>query len=402
MKKHSISFYVNLIFIAGCISVNCAGIKPQSADGNASSGTIINKITNMKLSQEYTLQITERNSRLVKWTSGDASIISVDDNGKLSANKPGKAVIFAEFASNKEKNDSVEIEVELDPMYLFEKFHIEKTLRKEVTSFGPSPRKQFVNGSVSLYWTAPLNIETRFINVSTNQYTGKTATAAILSAAEPLKKVRSGILRDEIKYITYHDTENNNPGADANMHADYLSGSYNASFRARSWHYTVDSARVIQHIPDNEITWQGDAYESYAKSIGIETCVNYGSDLYTVWQRTGKLIAALLVKYDLDAGAVRQHYDWSKKNCPQTLRMNNLYQTAIDLVKAEYLVKKYLSGYEITFESLNTEFVNHYGKVIKAPPKNTKVGYVVSIKNSAAGYSESMVFYSTVAGISAD
>jgi len=297
------------------------------------------------------------------------------------------------------RSEPVEIETTVDPMQLFEQFHIEKTLRKEVTSYGPSARKQFVNGSVSLYWTGPLNLETRIIPVNNNQYIGQTATPAILKVAEPLKKIRPGIFLEEIKYITWHDTGNNQPGANANMHASYLIGSANASNRARSWHYTVDSTRTIQHIPDNETAWNGDSYESYARAIGVETCVDYGSDLYTVWQRAGKLLASLLDKYNLEPNAVRQHYDWSEKNCPQTLRMNDLYQTAYAMLNAEYLVKKHLKGFDITFESLNTELVDHHGKVIKAPLYDTKVGYIVTVKNDATGYNKTRVFYSMVAGV---
>ena len=294
--------------------------------------------------------------------------------------------------------ESPEIKIASDPMYLFEMFHIQKTLRTEVTTFGSSERKQFVDGSVSLYWPAPLNMETQLIAVYPNEYTGQSATPDIIEIVEPLKKVRPGIFLEEIKYITYHDTGNNNPGANASIHGVYMASDNNALFLARSWHYTVDSTQVIHHVPDNEVTWHGGVYDSYAKSISIETCVDYGSDLYAVWQRTGKLIAMLLVKYDLEIAAVKQHHDFSGKDCPRTLRRNNLYHTAMDIVNAEYLIKKFLSGYEVTFQSLNTEFVNHYGRVIKAPLYDTEVGYIVKIVNKISGYNEERTFYSIITG----
>lgn len=360
---------------------------------------ISNKAITLKLLQEHKLTIIENSNQAVSWISSDPLIIAVDQYGNLTAKKTGRAQISVAFDKGAAKDDSIEIEVVLDPMYFFEMFHIEKTLRKEVSSFGFVTRRQYVNGSVSLYWSGSLNLETALIAVNDNQYTGQTSTAAILEAVEPLKKIRPGIYLEELKYITFHDTENNDIGADAGMHAKFLTGRINTFNRARSWHYTVDSTKVIQHIPDNEVAWQGDSYESYAKSIGIETCINYGSDLYAVWQRMGKLLSMLLNKYNLELDAIEQHYDWNLKNCPKTLRMNNLYQTVIDMAQAEYLVEKYLSGYDISFISLNTEFVNHQGKVIKAPLYDTEVGYIVNIKNDKTGYDETKTFFSIVSGI---
>jgi len=387
-------FFCVLIFLAGC------------SQKDAFESGIINinyndpdtdRIFTLALLQDYTLDlVSDGFLRDIRWKGSDPDIITVDISGKVSADKPGKAVIFYESDSGS-MNGFVNVEVIADPMFLFEKFHIDKTLRKEIKN-AYSSESQFIDGSVSLYWTGALNQETRLIDININQYTGLTAAPSILASAETLKKVRPGIMLEEIQYIAYHDTGNYDSGANADMHAGYIAGDDNASFRARSWHYTVDSAKVIQHVPDNEVTWHGDSYDSYAKSIGIETCVNYGSDFYSVWQRTGKLIAMLLVKYDLGINAVKQHYDFSRKICPEILIYNNLYETAMEIISAEYIVQKYLKEYNIVFQSLNTAIVDHHGKVINTPLYDTEVGYIVTIENQDAGYRESRVFYSIVAG----
>ena len=86
--------------------------------------------------------------------------------------------------------------------------------------------------------------------------------------------------------------------------------------------------------------------------------------MYTTWHRTAKLMASLLVKYNLQVSDIKQHYDYSGKNCPQTLRRNNLYANAISLVEAEYLALTELDGYTITFTSNNLEYVDNYGQLL--------------------------------------
>ena len=54
-------------------------------------------------------------------------------------------------------------------------------------------------------------------------------------------------------------------------------------------------------------------------SIGMETMINQGSDLYLTWHQTAKLCAYLLDKYNLTIDRVKPHHFFSGKPCPQTL-----------------------------------------------------------------------------------
>jgi len=407
MKINNIFVFI-LLFLTCCNTKNdiktpdlsgIAGTEAVQDSENSQNFRIINKTQTLDLLREYAYQVMHDNSCPIIWTSNNPDIISIDDNGKMTAKKTGKALIQAN--ADADKSDSVEVEVTVNPMYLFEKFHVERTFGKEVTTNGITVKEQYVSGSVSLYWTGNLNLENRIIAVNQNRYTGLKANYDILKAADLLKKIRSGILLEEIKYITYHDTGNNSALADAELHAYYITSDENLNHRSRSWHYTVDDKKVIAHIPDNETAWQGDSYDAYGKSIGIETCIAFGSDLYSVWQRTAKLIAMLLNKYDLEPDAVKQHNHWSGKNCPEVLRHNGIYDIAMDMVMAEYMTAKYLDGYNISFESFNTEYVDHCGKVIKTPKEDLMVSYMVKIKNNS-GYNESKMFSSVIKGISAE
>ncbi|MDD4387744.1 MAG: Ig-like domain-containing protein [Bacilli bacterium] len=333
----------------------------------------------------------------VTWYSSDEYIAAVDQEGKVWCRHSGAVDITAKTKNGIE--GIITLNITVDPIAIVKSFHVQNPIAQYVTTYGNSEKTELVYGSVSRYFPGPLNLKVDIIDITEkidgepNPYIGVTATPEILNVAE-LKTVRSGILKPKIKSIIYHDTGNNNFGANAVMHANFMVGADNFNFyRARSWHYTVDDQEVIQHLPDNEIAWQGDTYEAYSTTIGIETCVNQASDLYTTWHRTAKLMASLLVKYNLKVSDIKQHYDFSQKNCPQTLRRNNLYANAISLVEAEYFALLELDGYTITFNSNNPDYVDNYGRIIKLDVAPKRVGYMVTVSDGK-GYNESVFLYS--------
>jgi len=124
------------------------------------------------------------------------------------------------------------------------------------------------------------------------------------------------------KYITIHDTANTQAGADARAHAQYLKGSTAASLPV-SWHYTVDDKVIYQHLPLNENGWHasdGANGPGNRQSIGIEICENRDGNRAAAEANAAWLTAKLLKDYDLGLDRVKQHYDWSGKNCPRVLR----------------------------------------------------------------------------------
>src|SRR5438045_4205819 len=57
-----------------------------------------------------------------------------------------------------------------------------------------------------------------------------------------------------VAYITIHNTDNANRGADALAHARYVKGA-DARQRRVSWHFTVDDQRCVRHLPLSEMGW---------------------------------------------------------------------------------------------------------------------------------------------------
>lgn len=135
------------------------------------------------------------------------------------------------------------------------------------------------------------------------------------------------------QYITIHSTENYS--ADARKHAEALKhGALRSRMRPGGnrigyliWHYTVDQHMAIQHMPTNE---QGEHADfdgpGNRLSIGIEMCENRGGNLDRTVDRTAKLAAYLMAKYDIPLSHVVPHYHWPRrgknppnKNCPHFL-----------------------------------------------------------------------------------
>ena len=132
-------------------------------------------------------------------------------------------------------------------------------------------------------------------------------------------------------------------------------------------------------------TWWSDTYKRVSNtggnvnSIGIETMVNQGSDLYLTWQKTAKLVAHLLIDNNLTINDVKPHHFFSGKNCPQTMRDNDLWDNFLTLVLFEYRILKDYSDYEISFESLDKTYVNDKGRVIKQEMKDITVSYNITV-----------------------
>lgn len=334
----------------------------------------------------------------VTWISSDEEIATVDENGLVKTHRSGEVEIIATSVENPEVSGKYTLVIEVDPIELLKKFHIENPIHTHAKSNLIPDIDDEIIGSVNYYWFGDLNLSQRILAIDTNllnptetnPYVGQVATPEIVEAVE-LRSRRPGVLKPEIKYITYHDTGNYNAGATAVMHANYIPNSE----RYRSWHYTVDETEVIQHLPDNEIAFHGDSYDAYVYSIGVETAINKGSDFFTTWHRTAKLMAGLLYEYNLTVDAVEQHHDWNGKDCPQVLRATGLWETALKMIEAELLVLQELQDYTIEFMSNSPEYLSNTGRVLKLDTQERIVEYAIRAYNDS-GYDRTLLLRSVL------
>ncbi len=117
-----------------------------------------------------------------------------------------------------------------------------------------------------------------------------------------------------------------------------------------------------------------------ANSIGIESAVNYGSDLWYTWQKTAMLVADIMIRYNLDITKVKGHHFFAAKDCPQPMLENDLeiWWEFIELVEAEY--EKATKFKEFTFEfKCESDLVDNHGRVVKQNLHSEIVTYTVDI-----------------------
>ncbi len=201
---------------------------------------------------------------------------------------------------------------------------------------------------------------------------------------------RPNLKRKETEYIVIHDTGMAAPSATAKG-LDYYQ---HTATRQASWHFSVDDYEAYQELPLDEVAWHaGDGDTCYPETwlnekgfhlgggnhsgIGIETCIYQGVDFNRVMRNVAKLTAQLLIKYNLSTNAVKQHNDFSGKNCPQTIRTADRWDEFMELVNLEYYKSTKLTDVEFEFISLNPEYLDNEGYVIKHPKNDMVVAYEV-------------------------
>ena len=133
------------------------------------------------------------------------------------------------------------------------------------------------------------------------------------------------------QYITVHNTANDAP---AENEIKYMVGNGNQV----SYHVAIDDKEAIQAIPFNRTAWHcGDGIGiGNMKSIGVEICYSKsGGARYEVAEENAvQYIAKLLKEFGWGIERVKQHYDWSKKNCPHRIRGEDSWNSFLKRIEA--------------------------------------------------------------------
>ena len=219
-----------------------------------------------------------------------------------------------------------------------------------------------------------------------------------------------------VYWIVVHDTASTALGSNALAHANYLYNNAIAGVQLWvSWHFTVDDHSIYQHLPEDERGYHaGDGsstpHTGYVNprnniqylgggnhnGIGIEMAVNEDGDMYRTWQRTAKLVAYLLDKYNLPLDHQKYHNSFSGKDCPNTLRNAGLVPLFEQFVASEYYIKTNYPNAIITMTSNNPEYLDNHGRIIKLPQRALTVSYTITVTDN--GITESRTFYTYIPG----
>ena len=113
-------------------------------------------------------------------------------------------------------------------------------------------------------------------------------------------------------------------------------------------------------------------------SIGMETSVREGSDLWLTWQYTAQLCAKLLLKYQLPLNRLVGHHFFSGKWCPQPMLENDLeiWHEFVELTRQEMELYDNYSNYSLSFES-SSSYLKDNGRVSELPDYPECVTYTI-------------------------
>ena len=114
-------------------------------------------------------------------------------------------------------------------------------------------------------------------------------------------------------------------------------------------------------------------------SIGMETSVREGSDLWLTWQYTAQLCAKLLIKYQLPLNRLVGHHFFSGKWCPQPMLENDLeiWKEFVELTRQEMELYNNYGDSKLTFSS-NSSYLKDNGRVSELPDYPECVTYTVT------------------------
>lgn len=131
--------------------------------------------------------------------------------------------------------------------------------------------------------------------------------------------------------ITVHNTAND---ASAAQEIRYMT----TNDRYVSFHTAIDDVSIIQAIPYTRNAFHaGDGTNGQGNrtSISIEICYSKsGGKRYEQAERHAVYyIAQLLCTYGWGIDRVKQHYDWSKKNCPHRIRQEGRWSSFLQRIE---------------------------------------------------------------------
>ncbi|MBQ8292725.1 MAG: N-acetylmuramoyl-L-alanine amidase [Bacilli bacterium] len=134
-----------------------------------------------------------------------------------------------------------------------------------------------------------------------------------------------------------------------------------------------------------------------ANSIGIEIESRKGIDFFWNMQKTAKLVAMLMDKFDLTTNDVKMHNYFSGKNCAQLLKNNlkyeynyqidkhkmedTLWDEFLELCDVELKMLEYNKQYKFELISSDTSLLTNTGRVIGHTNSRECVPYTIRITN---------------------
>lgn len=174
------------------------------------------------------------------------------------------------------------------------------------------------------------------------------------------------------KFITIHNTGNN---ASAQNEINYMK----SNISNVSYHIAVDDKIAIMGIPLERNAWHaGDGSKGTGnrESIGIEICysTDYKTDRHEkAFYNAIEVTKQLMKQFNIPIENIRQHYDWTKKDCPHRIRKEGTWQKFLSLCTNEVCVEmrnQLLQRIKVVKEGLYIR-ENYNGEIIGYIPEGS-------------------------------
>lgn len=212
----------------------------------------------------------------------------------------------------------------------------------------------------------------------------KIGTAKVIVDILPKGKVIPGTTIKPTA-ICVHNT--GNVGAPAKNNHNYMKNCNRTGERIASWHFTCDDKEIWQAVPANYKCYHTGTSNGNNTSIGIEIAMfNDAARQKKAYDNAIELIKILMKYYGLTSNQVKQHYDYSKKDCPQWLRSGKYGYTWTWFMS-------YLNGNASATNSYRIKVVNctalnaRSGPSTNYPVKDTvKAGTILTIVGSSGNW----------------
>lgn len=195
------------------------------------------------------------------------------------------------------------------------------------------------------------------------------------------------------QYVVIHDTGMTNPEDNAAGLSRYIHAQATSpTGRVASWHFSIDDHECYNHIPTDEQAWHaGDGKNAYLTTyfnqgyqkecigggnqngIGIESCINPGNDYPLTVLRLARLTAQLLKQYNLGFDRIKQHHDFSGKNCPNVIRATSgMWEFFLNAVRLERSLLDLDENATVQWEISHSDIIHRNGTITR-PLKDTIV-----------------------------
>ena len=124
-------------------------------------------------------------------------------------------------------------------------------------------------------------------------------------------------------------------------------------------------------------------------SIGIESCVNSGSDYGHTYRNLSILVANLCIQNNLSVDRVKGHHYFSGKPCPNSILTTQLWEDFLTLVSREKFVIEKLSEYSFNWSGVSSN-IDNKGFIKLSVSSGNEVKYKVEVKKgNSTVYSDS-------------